>query len=162
MADMVYAVVPVAATVLTGLFAGLFFGFSIAVMPGLGRAGDRAMIESMQGVNVAILNPLFAAVFIGAPVGALASVVLHTSAAETASAVWFGGALACLVAALGITFGVNVPRNNALEEAGPAERIADPAAVRGAFEPVWVRWNHLRSLASAVALVCAVVALTVR
>jgi len=162
MADTVYAVVPVAAAVLTGLFAGLFFGFSIAVMPGLGRAGDRAMIESMQGINIAILNPLFAAVFIGAPVGALASVVLHSSVAEAAAAAWSGAALACLVAALGITFGVNVPRNTILEEAGPAERIADPAAVRGSFEPVWVRWNHLRSLASAVALVCSVIALTVR
>ena len=162
MADMVYAVVPVAATVLTGLFAGLFFAFSIAVMPGLGRAGDRAMIESMQGINVAILNPLFAAVFIGAPVGALASVVLYAGVAEAAPAAWFGAALACLVAALGITFGVNVPRNNVLEKAGPAERIADAAAVREAFEPVWVRWNHLRSLASVVALVCSVVALTVR
>ena len=56
MAEMVHAVVPVFAAVVTGLFAGLFFAFSIAVMPGLRRAGDRAMIEAMQGVNVAILK----------------------------------------------------------------------------------------------------------
>jgi uncharacterized membrane protein len=66
------------------------------------------------------------------------------------------------VAALLITFTVNVPRNNVLEKAGPAERLADPAAVRGAFEEAWVRWNNLRTLASVVALVCSVVALAVR
>jgi uncharacterized membrane protein len=74
---MVHMVVPMVSVVLIGLFAGLFFAFSIAVMPGLRRAGDRAMVEAIQGVNVAILNPLFALVFMGAPVGALATVVLY-------------------------------------------------------------------------------------
>lgn len=152
-------VVPVFAVVATGLFAGLFFAFSIAVMPGLRRAGDRALIEAMQGINVAILNPFFALVFIGAPVAVLACVVLRASVGATSSAVWSGAGLLCLLLALVTTFAVNVPRNNVLEREGPAERIADPAAVRAAFEPVWVRWNHVRTLASLVALVCVVVAL---
>ncbi len=159
---MVHVVVPVFAAVAVGLFAGLFFAFSVSVMPGLGRAGDRVMIEAMQGVNVAVLNPCFAVVFIGAPVAVLACVVLYASVGAMAAAVWSGVALACLCAVLVVTFAVNVPRNDALERAGPAERIGDPAAVRGAFESVWVRWNHLRTVLSLVALVCAVVALTVR
>jgi uncharacterized membrane protein len=156
---MVHVVVPVFAVVVTGLFAGLFFAFSIAVMPGLRRTGDRAMIEAMQGINAAILNPFFALVFIGAPVAVLACVVLHTSVGAASSAVWSGAALLCLLLALVSTFAVNVPRNNALDREGPAERIADPVAVRTAFEPVWVRWNNVRTLASLVALVCVVAAL---
>ncbi|WP_019607172.1 DUF1772 domain-containing protein [Nocardiopsis sp. CNS-639] len=159
MAEMVHVVVPVFAVVATGLFAGLFFAFSIAVMPGLRRSGDRAMIEAMQGINVAILNPFFAVVFIGAPVAVLACAVLYASVGATASAVWSGAALLCLVAALVSTFAVNVPRNNVLDRQGPAERIADPAAVRAAFEPVWVRWNNVRTLTSLVALLCVVLAL---
>ncbi|RKS08847.1 putative membrane protein [Nocardiopsis sp. Huas11] len=154
-----HALVPVIAVVSTGLFAGLFFAFSIAVMPGLGRAGDRAMIEAMQGVNVAILNPWFAVVFVGAPVTVLASLVLHASSAEAGSALWSAAALVLLVAVYVITFAVNVPRNNILEQAGPVERIGDPAAVRAHFEGVWVRWNHVRTLASLVALVCAAAAM---
>ncbi|WP_369800938.1 DUF1772 domain-containing protein [Nocardiopsis sp. NRRL B-16309] len=154
------ALVPVLAAVLTGLFAGLFFAFSIAVMPGLGRAGDRAMIEAMQGVNVAILNPWFAVVFVGAPVTVLASLVLQASTGHSGAAVWSAAALAALVAVYAVTFAVNVPRNNALERAGPAGRVDDPAAVRARFEGVWVRWNHLRTLASVAALACAVCALT--
>jgi uncharacterized membrane protein len=160
MAGMVYAVVPVLSVVLTGLFAGLFFAFSIAVMPGLRRAGDRSMIDAMQGINVAILNPFFAVVFIGAPVVLLGQTLLHWAAGHTSSAWWAGAALALLVLALVVTFAVNVPRNNALDRAGSAERLADPAAVRGGFEAVWVRWNHLRTLASTAALLCTALAVT--
>ncbi|MFL1380909.1 MULTISPECIES: DUF1772 domain-containing protein [unclassified Nocardiopsis] len=160
MADMVYAVVPVVAVVLTGLFAGLFFAFSIAVMPGLARAGDRAMIEAMQGINVAILNPFFAVVFIGAPVVVLGQALLYWAVERTAALWWAGGALALLVLVLVATFAVNVPRNNALDRAGSPARLADPAAVRGGFEAVWVRWNHLRTLASTAALLCTILAVT--
>lgn len=162
MMKVVHVVVPVLAVVATGLFAGLFFAFSVAVMPGLGRTGDRVMIAAMQGVNVAILNPFFAVLFIGAPVVVLACVVLHSSVGAWVAAGWCGVALAALVVAVVVTFTVNVPRNNALEQAGPVERIVDPGAVRGAFERVWVRGNHLRTVSSVVALVCVVVALTVR
>ncbi|GAB2486638.1 DUF1772 domain-containing protein [Nocardiopsis aegyptia] len=158
MVETMHALVPVSAVVLSGLFAGLFFAFSIAVMPGLARVGDRAMIEAMQGMNAAILNPWFAVVFVGAPVTVLASLVLHASSGEAGAAVFSAASLVLLVAVYVITFGVNVPRNNALEQAGPAERVGDPAEVRAAFEGVWVRWNHVRTLASAAALVCAVMA----
>jgi uncharacterized membrane protein len=158
MVETMHALLPGIAAVLTGLFAGLFFAFSISVMPGLARAGDRAMIESMQGINVAILNPLFALVFVGAPVTVLAALVLHVVAGESGAAAWSAAGLVLLVAVYAVTFAVNVPRNNVLEQAGPVERIGDPAAVRGHFEGVWVRWNHLRTLASLAALVCVVVA----
>ncbi|MDE3722159.1 DUF1772 domain-containing protein [Nocardiopsis sp. N85] len=158
MAGMVYAVVPVMSVVLTGLFAGLFFAFSIAVMPGLARTDDRVMIEAMQKINVAIINPFFAVVFIGAPAMALAQTVLHWAAGGTEAAWWAGAALALMVVTLVVTFAVNVPRNNALDRTGAPARLTDPAAVRADFEPVWVRWNHLRTLASTAASVCAVLA----
>ena len=159
MVQMVFGAVPVLAVVLTGLFAGLFLAFSMAVMPGLARTGDRVVVEAMQGINTAILNPLFALVFVGAPVVVLGSVAVHYASGAHASAVWAGGSLLLIMVAVVVTFTVNVPRNNALEAAGPAEQIKDLAAVRAAFAPVWVRWNHVRTLASAAALVCAVLAL---
>ncbi|MFI6578595.1 DUF1772 domain-containing protein [Nocardiopsis sp. NPDC050513] len=161
MVQAVLAVVPVVSVVLTGLFAGLFFAFSVAVMPGLRRVGDRVMIATMQGVNVAILNPLFALVFLGAPVAALGTVVLFAVGGAWAAAGWAAAGAAALVAVLVVTFAANIPRNNALEEAGAAEDIADPAAVRGAFETAWVPWNHVRTWLSAVALVSGAVAVAV-
>ena len=49
----------VAAVITNGLMAGLFAAYSYAVMPGLGRAGDRTFVEAMQQTNAAILNGWF-------------------------------------------------------------------------------------------------------
>lgn len=162
MTQVVFGFVPVLAVVLTGLFAGLFLSFSMAVMPGLARAGDQAMVESMQRINSAILNPMFALVFVGAPAVVLGSAALLFAAGEHHSGLWTGVGLAALVAALAVTFTVNVPRNNALDAVGPAARAQELAAARSAFEPVWVRWNNVRTLMSVIALVCCVVGLSLR
>ncbi|MFD0539987.1 DUF1772 domain-containing protein [Actinomadura luteofluorescens] len=62
-----------AALISTGLMAGLFTGFAYAVMPGLNRSSDRTLIEAMQGINKAILNPAFMLPFMGSiPLIALA------------------------------------------------------------------------------------------
>ena len=60
--------------VTTGLSAGLLAAFAYAVMPGLDRAGPSVAVPAMQRINVAILNPLFAVIFVGGVVfGALSS-----------------------------------------------------------------------------------------
>ena len=74
---MLTRVVLLLSMVTAGLSAGLFFAFAYAVMPGLARAGDRTLVTAMQGVNVAILNPLFLVVYLGPLVfGAATAVAL--------------------------------------------------------------------------------------
>jgi len=50
--------------VTTGLMAGIYLGFSIAVMPGLARGSDRTYVDAMRGMNTAILGWFFV-VFLG-------------------------------------------------------------------------------------------------
>jgi len=50
-----------------------------------------------------------------------------------------------------VTAAVNVPLNNQLEAAGPADRITDLPAVRARFEATWARWNVVRAVASTAA-----------
>src|SRR6186713_801850 len=57
---------------------------------------------------------------------------------------WFGICFGAAV--LVITFGVNVPLNDRLAAAGDPATLADPAAVRAAFEQTWVRWNVVRAV----------------
>ena len=57
-------VVLVSATVAVGLNAGLFAGFSYAVLPALRAVEDRVFIEVMQRINVVIINPLFLLIFL--------------------------------------------------------------------------------------------------
>ncbi len=63
----------VAATVGNGLLAGVFFGFSSGVVPGLRRVDDRSFVTVVRAVNLSIVNGLFLLVFLGAPILTMAA-----------------------------------------------------------------------------------------
>ncbi|MER5731768.1 DUF1772 domain-containing protein [Streptomyces sp. NPDC002138] len=142
----------IAATVTMGLVSGLFYGFAVAVMPGLKRSDDRTLITVMQRINVAILNGWFVLGYIGAFLFTALALGLHVTADGHDLLVPLSGALLCYILSMGVTNRVNIPLNNALEKAGPVERIADPGAVRRAFEGPWVRANVWRTLLCTAAL----------
>src|SRR4051794_32329354 len=56
----------IAATLTTGLVAGLFFAYSCSVMPALRGVDDRTFVDTMQRINVAIVNGWFLLAFLGA------------------------------------------------------------------------------------------------
>ena len=142
----------VAATLTTGLMAGLFFAFDVSVMPALRRSDDRTVVAVMQRVNVAILNGWFLLGYVGALAFTAAAVALHVPADGRGALPPLIGALVCYGAAVAVTARVNIPLNDALEQAGPVERIADPAAVRAAFERPWSRANVWRTVLCTAAL----------
>ncbi|GII60598.1 membrane protein [Sphaerisporangium krabiense] len=142
----------IAATVTTGLVAGLFYAYACSVMPALRRTDDRTFILVMQRINVAILNGWFAAGFAGAPLLTAAALALHLDGEHRGALPWIVAALLAYGVMLAVTFGVNIPLNNELDAAGEPDGIADPAAVRARFEARWVRWNVVRALASTAAL----------
>jgi uncharacterized membrane protein len=146
LADSVLA----AATLITGLQAGTYFTWATGVMPGLARVDDRTFVEAMQGVNVAIVNPVFVSTFLGAPLLAGAAAVTTDGLARP----WAIAGTVLALATVVITAVGNIPLNNALDAAGQVHRNSGLAAVRAAFEPSWVRLNVLRSLTSAGALAC--------
>lgn len=150
--DTTSLVVLVAAVIAAGLLAGLFYAYSVSVLPGLARAGDRSFVEAMRGINVAIINGWFMLSFLGAPVLAGVAVFLNLDAG--AALWWTVAGFACLVAVLVVTAVVHIPLNNALDAGGD-----DFAQVRARFERRWVRWNVLRTLLSAGGLGCLVGAL---
>lgn len=53
---IVRTVVLAAATLLTGLMAGLFFAYSCSVMPGLSATDNRSFVRTIQWINRRILN----------------------------------------------------------------------------------------------------------
>jgi uncharacterized membrane protein len=147
------SLVLVAATVTTGLVAGLFYGFSIAVMPGLARGDDRTLVDVMRRINVAILNGWFLAGYVGAlllDVAALVLVLLDDG--SRAAVLPVAMATTLYLAAVILTARVNIPLNNALEQAGAAAGPDGAAAVRRRFERPWVRANHWRAVLCTFAL----------
>ncbi|SHF84804.1 anthrone oxygenase family protein [Streptoalloteichus hindustanus] len=159
MSGFLRCAVMIAATVSTGLVAGLFSAFSIAVMPGLGKVDDRGFVATMQSVNRVILNGWFLVAFVGTLVFAAAAALLNLDSDRRPVLLWVVAAFALSLATWIITAVVNVPLNNELEAAGNPDQIQDLAAVRQRFEAVWVRWNVVRSLTSTAAFGCLVWAL---
>lgn len=143
-----------AATLTTGLVAGLFCAYSYSVMPGLGRADDRTFVVGMRQINVAILNGWFAFCFGGALLFTALGAALHIPSDGRSVLPWIVAALVLYGVVLVVTFAVNVPLNNELDAAGVPDRAADLAAVRERFEASWVRWNVVRSAASTASFGC--------
>jgi uncharacterized membrane protein len=142
----------VAATVTSGLLAGLFYAYSVSVMRGLARTADGTFVESMRQINVAILNGWFALGFVGAPLLTALALVVHLDGAELA---WIALALVSALFTLAITLTVNVPLNDELASVDEG----DPGVARGRFEGRWVRWNLARTISSTTAFGCLVLAL---
>jgi uncharacterized membrane protein len=131
-----------ATTLVTGLMAGLFYAYSISVLPALRAADAAAFVEVMQRINKAILNGWFFLGFLGAALlGVASAIAVLVTGARAALVVPVLLAAALYLAQLAVTGTVNVPLNNALDAAGST----DPVAARAAFETRWVRWNHLRT-----------------
>lgn len=143
-----------AATMTTGLSAGLFFAFACSVMPGLGQASDRTFVEAMQRINVAILNPWFFVVFVGAFLLTGLAAALHLPTDGRPVLPWLVAAFVLYGAGLAITGRVNVPLNSALHAAGDPDGLRDPRAARDRFERPWIRWHLVRTVAFVLALGC--------
>lgn len=143
-----------AATVTTGLMAGVFGLYAHTIMRGLGDTDDRTFVGAFQAIDRAIINPLFMAAFFGALVFSVLAAVLHLRD-DGAVRAWVIAACALYVLVFVITVVVHLPLNDDIKAAGDPDRIADLAAVRDAFhESRWVAWNVVRAMASTVAFVC--------
>lgn len=161
MSGLFRGVTLIAATVSTGLMAGLFYAFAYSVMPGLGGTDDRTFIDSMQRINKAILNGWFMMIFAGALIFTVLAGILFIGEGWRRVLPWIGAALFLYILTLVITVGVNVPLNDKLADAGDPNSIRDLAAVRNHFESTWVIWNIARAVTCTAAFACLTWALVV-
>jgi uncharacterized membrane protein len=154
-ADIVLA----AAAIAMGLFAGLFFTFTSAVMPGLTAAEDRTLVDAMQRM---IENPVFPLIFLAAGALAATALVQARSSGATKAASWITAGLVLYGVTAVITFAIHMPLNEDLVNAGDPAVIENLAAVRDDFVTPWVAWDIVRTLASTAAFACLAWALVLR
>jgi uncharacterized membrane protein len=144
-----------AATVTTGLTAGVFGDWAHTVMPGLGNTDDRTFVGAFQALDRAILNPPFMLVFMGALVLTGVAAILHLRGDHRPVLRWVAVAFGLYLAALVITMAIHEPLNAVIRAAGDPDLIAGPAAVRDAFhEARWVAWHTVRTIATTAAFGC--------
>lgn len=152
MLPTVLTIIVILAIILNALLAGLFFAFSIAIIPALRRVDDVTYVRSFRAINAAILNPGFLLVFCLAPVSGVAAAAVTVWAEGPGTAVWLTIAATCSVLTFIITASVNVPLNSRLDRSA-VDTEAQRAEAREKFESRWNRWNHVRTLTSVGALV---------
>jgi uncharacterized membrane protein len=141
-----------------GVVGGIFFAFSTFVMKALARLPATQGIAAMQAINVAVLNPVFLAVFLGTAIGCgvLAGASLFAWGEPGALDRLIGSAL-YLGGTVGVTRACNIPRNDALAAVGPAS--AEGARVWADYVVTWTRWNHVRTVAGLAAAAALTLAL---
>lgn len=135
----------------SGMMAGVFFVFSVAVMRALGQLPSSTGIAAMQAINRVIVNPLFLLVFFGTGVACLAlaaGALVRWDHPDSPYAL--SGALAYLLGSIGVTAACNVPRNNALALVDPSTEAG--AALWQRYLREWTGWNHVRTIACVLAI----------
>ena len=124
------------ARLLNGVTAGIYIAFLVAFMPAMHGQPDEVYARVMNRLNVVIVNPVFLAFFLGAPLLALILLGWHRTPLSVTAA--------CLsVAAVVITFAANLPLNDALANGGTVS----------AFERPWLIFHTLRTLTATGAFV---------
>ena len=156
--DLVLDLLAILIIVGAGLIAGVFLAFSSFVMRALARVRPANGAEAMQQINITVINPVFLVTFMGTTALSLISIAvgvtrwhdLGSRLLTGAGLLYFCGTF--LVTALG-----NVPLNNRLAPLDPES--PECAETWAHYLVVWTRWNHVRTVSSALATIVACLAL---
>jgi len=134
-----------------GLIAGVFFAFSTFVMKALARLPAEQGISAMQSINIFAVKSWFLVAFLGTAVACGFAIVFSFLRWSEASSLLLEGGAIFLIGCFLVTIVFNVPMNNALaampaDHPGRATRWAD-------YVTKWIRWNHVRTIASLAAAI---------
>ncbi|WEX09117.1 anthrone oxygenase family protein [Chelativorans sp. AA-79] len=141
-----------------GLLAGVYFAFSAFIMAALGRVDQVAGVAVMNTINVVIYRSLFMPFFFGTTLAAAALVFLALfRLGEPGAIATLAGGVMYVLGMFVVTIAFNVPLNDALARVDTVS--AQAADVWARFLQDWTFWNHVRTISSAAALTCFVMAL---
>ena len=137
----------------SSILSGLFFIFSNTIMKAFREIEPEAGTKAMQQINTTILNPLFMIVFMGTPLLSLYLVVTAWTGVFAAAGYFLiPGGLIHILGSFIVTIVVNVPLNNRLAAVDPDSSIG--RQIWEEYHSKWVPWNHVRTVASLIAVCC--------
>jgi uncharacterized membrane protein len=151
-----------AAIILTGLSAGLFYSWSVSVIPGTRKIIDITYLESMQSINRAILNPAFYLIFMGSPLVLALSTFQHFKSG-TIFWILLAATLLYVIGTFGVTIFGNVPLNDALDALDLAS-LSDiqRSEFRNSYETKWNRLHWIRTVFSVLAFIISLISLFIQ
>jgi uncharacterized membrane protein len=138
---------------LTGLSAGVYYTFNVAVIPALHARSAKEHIAAMQAINIRIINPVFMLSFLGPSVLLPLAAVLHRDSARLPLLIAAAGLH--IIGVNGVTMAGNVPLNDGLAKVNlttldeaEAEQIRQTYQGQGSS---WMRLHNLRTMATIAA-----------
>jgi uncharacterized membrane protein len=149
---------------LSGLVAGLFYGYDCSVIKGLGKLNDKEYLSAFQSINKAILNPYFFVGFMGCllllPV---ATWVSFNQVPATCFYLLLSSTIVYMAAVFAVTIFGNVPLNEhmAAMDLSPLSET-DISVVRKHFENKWNGFHRIRTIASVVSFALALLSIMFR
>lgn len=135
---------------LTGLIAGLLFGYAYSINSGLQKLSDSGYLSAMQSINQAILNPFFLVAFIGPLISLpVCARLIYQPSPSFAFYCLLVAFLLYLIGVLLVTVLLNIPLNTllakcAITSASPEEL----SLLRKKFELPWNKYHLLRTVSS--------------
>ena len=151
--DQLHFVLAFVALLGSGLIAGVFFAFSAFVMKALVRLPPADGMAAMQSINITVLNPWFLGVFLGTAVICvllLAWTLLLWN--QNGSMYLIMGSTFYLIGSVMVTSIFNVPKNEALAKVNAS--AVDSDRLWQSYVDKWTKWNHVRTVASILAMTC--------
>jgi uncharacterized membrane protein len=156
-----YNVFHIAAILLTGLIAGLFYSYDCSVVRGLRNIPDKEYFTAFQSINRAILNPYFFMSFMGSllilPVVTWLS---YKGGGPVSFYLLLAATIIYAIGVFGVTLFANVPLNNQLDQLDVTNAGADALkAFRQKFEPDWNKFNAIRTYAAILSFLLTIISL---
>ena len=146
------------AIIFTGLSAGLFYGWSVSVIPGTQKIDAHSYVSTMQSINRAILNPAFFLVFFGSIICLISATFAARNHHPNEFWILLIATTTYLIGTIGVTGLGNVPLNDELEALNirslSSKEITD---FRMYYESRWNTLHTYRMLFSVVTFIMTVI-----
>lgn len=145
--------------VLTGLSAGLFYAWSVSVIPGTQKLTAATYLETMQSINRAILNPAFFLIFFGSILFLSISSIYEFHTNKVSFWLLLTSSIFYLLGTVGVTGLGNVPLNDQLDVLELAKVSANKmTAFRKFYESNWNRLHLIRTVFAVLSFLLSVLA----
>jgi uncharacterized membrane protein len=158
------AIILLLTTLFTGLIAGVFFTWTNAITPGIGRLDDVNYLRAFQNMNRTITNPLFYIVIIGPLLLSPLAAYFYKSS-DNAIILWaiIGASILYFLGVFVVTILGNIPLNNMLEKSLLTDISLEAAKnLRDKFEVKWNNFHLIRTITSTASFLLLILACLVR
>ena len=143
------------AILFTGLMAGIFFTWSNAVKPGIGKLSDLEYLRTFQSMNRVILNNTFKIIFSGAIITTgLLPIFYFNLYPNNIFWMFISAFIIYWIGAFIVTIIGNIPLNELLERTSlESISLEELKTLRTSIEVKWNNFNLIRSISSLISFV---------